>query len=131
MRKFKPLHFRLKLGRNDRSTTPSLVYMRKTRNNLNTHLKQYQQPSHFQATSPSPRQSQLFLLRPNPVLQPCRTNIALHKWNERLEERETRPLSLETHRNEFKRLVPKHVRAHRSRTPYLHPGSSIGNPGVP
>src|SRR6266576_2366560 len=97
----------------------------------NTHPKQYQQPMHFQAQSPSPRLSLSRVLLPNTVLQPLHTNTAPNESNERLEERETRPLSLETHRNEFKRLVPKHVRAHRSRTPYLHPGSSIGNPGVP
>src|SRR6266550_2831368 len=98
--KFKPLHFRLNVGRNDGSTTPSLVYMRKTRNN--THLKQYQQPMHFQAQSPSPRLSLSRVLLPNTVLQPLHTNTAPNESNERLEERETRPLSLETRRNEFK-----------------------------
>src|SRR6266550_7512982 len=98
MHKSKRLHFRLNLGRNDGSTTPSLVYMRKTRNN--THLKQYQQPMHFQAQSPSPRLSLSRVLLPNPALQPLHANMTLHESNERLEERETRPLSLEMHRSE-------------------------------
>src|SRR6266550_7828801 len=129
MGKSKPLPFRTKLGRNDGSTTPSLVYMRKTR--INTHRIPYQQPSYCRTRFPAPRLSLTRMLLPNPALQPLQANTTLHESNERLEERETRPLSLETHWNEFKRLVPKHVRAHRSRTPYLHPGSSIGNPGVP
>src|SRR6266576_1772843 len=100
MHKSKRLQFRPKLGRNDGSTIPSLVYTQKTR--INTHRIPYQQPSHFQATFPAPRLSLTRMLLPNPALQPLHANTTLHESNERLEERETRPLSLETRRNEFK-----------------------------